>query len=127
MLVEQEYQVHRLGELGPTRVLRVVAEASILGIELLAELGASLVDEGGRERGLASIARASQLAADNLGQAGGGFLHLGPLFVPGLGDPVQDGQKTRESLAIARGKVSRSIEGAAVGQEEHRHRPAAAC
>ena len=98
MLIEQEDEVHRLGELGPARVLRVVAEPAVLGVELLGELDPSLGGEVARERQLAPVARAPQLAADDLGQALGRLLHLRPLLAPGLGDPVQDGQETRNAL-----------------------------
>ena len=38
VLIEEEDQVDRLGELGPARVLGVEAEPAVLGVELLGEL-----------------------------------------------------------------------------------------
>ena len=53
VLVEQEDEVDRLGELGPLGVRGVEAEAAVLGVELLGELGLALRDRRpATERGL---------------------------------------------------------------------------
>ena len=126
VLVEQEDEVHRLGELGPSGILRIEAEAAVLGVELLGQLRAAL---GGRTARVSGACRlpfdVGERAADDLGEPVGRLLDLGPLVAPGVGHPGEDRREPADAVAVLGGEVGAAEEGAAVGGQEHRHRPAA--
>ena len=88
-------------------------------------VGAARVGEGARQRGLAP-GGAGERAADDRGEPVGRLLDLGPLVAPGLGDAVEDGREAGHAVAVVGREVGAAEERAAVGGQEHRHRPAAA-
>ena len=124
VLVKQEQQVDRLGELGPARIGRVEAEPAVLRVKLLRELLEALGPRGSRQRQLALAARGLEPLADGLGHVVGRLVDLGLLLRPGFGHRRDNRQEPRRSLAITRRKIRPAEERAAVGRQEQRHRPA---
>ena len=86
VLIEQEDEVDRLGELGPAGVLGVEAEAAVLGVELLGQLNAALRGELARQGDAAACAGAGERAADDRDESVGVLLELGPVVAPGVVD-----------------------------------------
>ena len=81
VLIEQEDQVDRLGELGPARVVGVEAEPAVLGVELLGELRPAPRPPRSRESGslrwpLAALSRLRTASVSGVGR----LLDLGPLL-----------------------------------------------
>ena len=82
VLIEEEDQVDRLGELGPARIVGVEAEPAVLRVELLGELLDALGRRGPRQRQLALAARGLEPLRHGLGHGVGRLLDLGLLRRP---------------------------------------------
>ncbi len=126
VLIEEEDEVDRLGELGPARVAGVEAEPAVFGVELLAS--ARPVPRRPRPATAAACAGRPRPGAASAPPRSG----RRPTCRSRPADPVQASataltmvEEPRRPLAIARGEIGAAEEGPAVGRQEHRHRPAA--
>ena len=125
VLVEQEDEVDGLGELGPARVLRVETEAAILRVELLGQRSAAwsrpVLDSRAGPCGVATDLPSFRRTISVRPSAARSISPRSSR--QDLSMPISTVRNPAKPLAVAGREVRFPVEGPAVGQEEHRHRP----
>ncbi len=119
-LVEEEGEGHRLGE------LRGAAEATEATVELVAEVGDGLLEDGRRQRAAGAPAPDRGALLDGLAELLGLLVELAPAGVPGVVDGVEEAHEAGHALPVVGWEVRTTEERTAGGVEEHGHGPAAA-
>ena len=115
---QQQVEVHR------RRELRRTAESSPLGVEVVGQGPGGGIHEVVGRWAAHHLDRAHRV--QHRGQSSGLLVELGAAMGPCVGDGVEQLDERWHAVAGHGRKVRAAEEGAPVGVEEHRHRPAAA-